>query len=1354
MTTVFSALRCVRHHSGCQNETKFENLDSFSPLLSASVMATSGRKPPLLPLRETCDDDDDDQNHKRASFLSSSRRKEALLEAKRNAIKRWEHSLGRPATREDVVKDERVRTMCREYKELLREVEEEKKKTTKTKTGSASIGWSNDENGAPTRDDDDDDKERPKEDFENVQQLKTKNDVEDEDEVVEATPPKKRRAAFSQQEHHRGGGGRRDDDDDDDDTKKKEKEDAMKKRAAAATAAAAVEEALAREEEAKKTKTKPSLMITGRTKGSNGIASSSSSLAGKKTFASSSFATIGNKQKKTYKPLLCEEDERNRAKERLGALKRQEMHAMENASLTNALREDVPRKKKRVQEEEEQKAARSPLPRAAEKDGKNSTIAKREDDGEDVTAIVREEKNIDKAKHREDGTLATRKTLPPMFSPPKKSAAQIRAEHAKRFPEVGGAKKTAKFRGVSEHSRRKTYKAPRRKASGARRPPKVYTRDAARNGGSKHLNAERRERNAKGKTGKFSVGEGDDDLYSSKNKHGGGGGGDDDDDDDSEKNKLDALAEEKRKRLEALNDDTLQKYILDVRECLSGEKEETSSIIDNDDDAALKEKLRLVLERGFGFPVFKPGQIDVILRVLRRRNTLALLPTGAGKSLTYQLPALLLPGITLVISPLLALMSDQMRGLPPALKGACLRSDASYEKTEQTLEEVKSGNISILFVSPERFLNEKFLCALRDCPNGVSLACIDEAHCVSEWSHNFRPAYHRLGSILFNRVMKSGMNNKNNEMFPVLALTATATKKTEMSLRETLNIAPENALRNDSIRDNLSLSVIRVPACSRNSTLLHFLQKDYPKGAAIVYVAFKNEAETVANYLKVQGVGARPYHAGLDKSERQRTQVQFQENKVRVIVATVAFGMGLDKPDVRYVINYALPRSPEAYIQQCGRAGRDGNVAHCLTFLDPEDYLRARSLTHADGCDVTSIRDLMEIVFIGNGDVVKARSTQNKKGKRKKKVNDDDDDDNDEDDIEKRATDYDDYGNWIPKLGRIKPDVIAPIIDVKLEAIETALSCLELWGRDAQSITSPGSREVKLDKEYSNLLRVLPDFRSTCEIRFYGRDPKEIAKQSTLVNAILKLCPDPKADGARIFDICKAAFLSNCSLDDVAFQLKALRDNREAGYEIRDRALGFEILRDPPKEDKLRKLASDLAKRLDAVERKSVGKLDALYTALDYAADAEADDVQGARLRESLKWYLNANEEDEKEKFEQQEEGKEEILVRKIAEAKHPECVLTEKRMLLTDIREILTHRRGGKAGGAGMLRARAAARVLHGIGSPKYPAAEWRRGGSAHLWERHRDVDFYTVVEMCQAEILRKRGVVPMSTATKEKSE
>ena len=1262
---------------------------------------------------------------------NTSSTRDALMERKRNEIQIWERTYeqthDRKPTRKDVEKNDKVRKMYREYKELLSGL------TTKC-TNSIQNNNTKNNNGKGG-------------DFENFQPTaKEEYESDGDDEVIEATPPRKQQ--HIKQQHNKS-------------FSKSSSLPSMvssaEKKKNAAEAAADEASLFALKEEAKK-KTKPlpvlpppppppSLVMRMKSNNNKGIIAGDFS-------SSSSFATIANKQKKKtcYEPLLCEEDERNRAKERFGALKRREMHAMENVSLTNALKEDVvvqPRKKKKLVVREEKRVVVGRAAAAEEEE----EIETEKEDGNSV-AMMREESKINNilSKTADDGGAKTTTTkLPPTFSPPKKTAAQIRAEHAKRFPEVGVAKKTAKFRGVSEHSRRKTYKAPRRRAGSAKRPPKVYTRDAARSGGSKHLNAERRERNAKGKTGKFSVGEGDDDLYSSKSKY-----DDDNDEDDIEKNKLDALAAEKRKKLEELNDDTLQKYIADVRECLSpfAEKKGVQSMDDtNDDDddnddetAVLKEKLRLVLERGFGFPVFKPGQIDVILRVLRGANTLALLPTGAGKSLTYQLPALLLPGITLVISPLLALMSDQMRGLPPALKGACLRSDASYEKTEETLEEVKSGNVSILFVSPERLLNEKFLCALRECPNGVSLACIDEAHCVSEWSHNFRPAYHRLGSILFNRVMRSGMNNNNGKTFPVLALTATATKKTEMSLRETLNIAPENALRNDAIRDNLSLSVIRVPSCSRNSTLLHFLQKDHPKGAAIVYVAFKNEAESVANYLKVQGVLARPYHAGLDKSERHRTQTQFQENKVRVIVATVAFGMGLDKPDVRYVINYALPRSPEAYIQQCGRAGRDGNEAHCLTFLDPEDYLRSRSLTHADGCDVTSIRDLMEIVFLGNGDVLKPKTTQKKK---KKQVSEEVFRDED-DDIEKRKTDYDAYGNWIPKLGRIKPDVIAPVIDVKLEAIETALSCLELWGRDAQSITSPGSRDVKLDEEYSNLLRVLPDFRSTCEIRFFGRDPKEIAKQSTLVDAILKLCPEPKADGARIFDICKAAFLSNCSLDEVAFQLKALRDNREAGYEIRDRALGFEILRDPPKGDKLRKLAFDLTKRLDAVEKGSVGKLDALYAALDYAADAEADDVQGARLRESLKWYLNASEEKEEEVEEVEEDpsgGEEDVPVRRVAEgAKRPKCVLTEKRMLVADIREILTHRREGKVGGAGMLRARAVARILHGIGSPKYPAAEWRRGSSAHLWERHRDVDFYTVVEMCNAEILRVRGVVPTS--------
>jgi ATP-dependent DNA helicase Q4 len=1054
----------------------------------------------------------------------------------------------------------------------------------------------------------------------------------------------------------------------------------------------------------------------------------------KRTTAASSFASIVQKRKNAanggaYEPLMCEEDARNMAKERQGALKRQHMNVAANVSLTEALREE-PEKKKRARDATV--AASSADASIAKKKVvvvADAAVHRNKIEEDDDVMIVNDEKQMTTTTNGN-----TRKEELIVRETQTTTATKLTTVHedVKVIPRVIKKAAAPKFRGVSEHSRRKTYKAPRRKAGSAKRAPSVYRGDAARAGGSKHLNAERRERNGKGKAGNFSVGDGDDDFgvfakSGSKNGY-------DDDDDDAKNTLADTVNAEKRKKLEELNDETLQKYILDVREYLLKEKN------DDDDDeiekTLLESKLKLVLERAFGFREFKPGQIDVIRRVLNGENTLALLPTGAGKSLTYQLPALLLPGITLVISPLLALMSDQMRGLPPALKGACLRSDSSYEKAEKTLEEVKNGDVSILFVSPERLLNEKFLHAIRESPRGVSLACIDEAHCVSEWSHNFRPAYHRLGSILFHRVMGK------HRTFPVLALTATATKKTEMSLREALSIRAENALRNDSIRDNLSLSVIRVPACARDSTLLHYLQIDHPKGAAIVYVAFQREAEHVASYLKIKGISARPYHAGLDKSDRHRTQVQFQENKIRVIVATVAFGMGLDKPDVRHVINYALPRSPEAYIQQCGRAGRDGNDAYCLTFLDPDDYLRSRSLTHADGCDFASIRDLMEAVFIGNGEL----PTTNKKKN------------NAADHWEKRENDYDDHGNWIPKLGRIRPEVIAPIIDVKLEAIETALSCLELWGRDAQSTSS----SIIDEKEgHSNLLRVLPDFRSTCEIRFFGRDPKEIAKQSTLVDAILKLCPEPKADGARIFDVCKAAFLSNASLDDVAFQLKALRENREAGYEIRDRALGFEILRMPPSGDGLRKLVLDLTKRLDAVEKGSVGKLDALYKALDFAADAEEDEVQGFRLRESLKSYLNDDDDDIKEavaviveKGSEELDGKidrdvgaEEIEKNEDADialrSKNlPACVLTEKRMLLADIREILSHRRGGKSGSAGMLRARAVARILHGVGSPKYPAAEWRRGASAHLWERHRDVDFYTILEKCDKEILRLRGI------------
>ena len=263
-----------------------------------------------------------------------------------------------------------------------------------------------------------------------------------------------------------------------------------------------------------------------------------------------------------------------------------------------------------------------------------------------------------------------------------------------------------------------------------------------------------------------------------------------------------------------------------------------------------EENLGAVLRRAFGHETFRPGQLEVIRRVLSGGSTLALLPTGAGKSLTYQLPALLLPGGRWWYLPLLALMSDQLRGLPPALPGAALRSDRSPALLFATLDEMRAGRLKVLFVSPERLLNERFLSDLRCVPGGVSLAVVDEAHCVSEWSHNFRPAYHRLGRILRSRLRLEG---------PVLALTATATARTEASLRAQLDIPREGAFRNDAIRPNLALSCMRVPASSKEATLLHLLQREplHGEGSVIVYTAFQNQAETVASYLQTRGVNAR-----------------------------------------------------------------------------------------------------------------------------------------------------------------------------------------------------------------------------------------------------------------------------------------------------------------------------------------------------------------------------------------------------------------------------------------------------------------------------------------------------------------
>ncbi|PRP87685.1 hypothetical protein PROFUN_02385 [Planoprotostelium fungivorum] len=364
------------------------------------------------------------------------------------------------------------------------------------------------------------------------------------------------------------------------------------------------------------------------------------------------------------------------------------------------------------------------------------------------------------------------------------------------------------------------------------------------------------------------------------------------------------------------------------------------------------EQIHTVLRDSFGFDGFRPGQEEAISRILRHQSSLLIIPTGSGKSLCYQLPALMSPqnSIVLVISPLLSLMQDQMDNLPTCLTGVSMSGEKSKSETDTIEREIRNGRVKIVFISPEKFVSPNFLRKLSTFPP-ISFICVDEAHCISEWSHNFRTSYMRLGDVIEKLKVKT-----------VLALTATATKRTETDISKCLRISSENVLRFSSIRSNLKIAV----SCEKDkmAALTKKLQKGpLSQGSVIVYTMLQKQADEVAEHLLRNNVEAVSYHAGKHDSERKKVQRMFMTDRVRVVVATVAFGMGLDKPDVRSVIHYSLPKSIENYIQEIGRAGRDGKESICHLFLHEDDYLKTRSLAYGDNVDYSTIKQILEKIF-------------------------------------------------------------------------------------------------------------------------------------------------------------------------------------------------------------------------------------------------------------------------------------------------------------------------------------------------------------------------------------------------------
>ncbi|KAM3387772.1 hypothetical protein ACQJBY_010550 [Aegilops geniculata] len=442
-----------------------------------------------------------------------------------------------------------------------------------------------------------------------------------------------------------------------------------------------------------------------------------------------------------------------------------------------------------------------------------------------------------------------------------------------------------------------------------------------------------------------------------------------------------------------------------------------------------EQNLESLLRKVFGYDSFREGQLEAIQNVVAGESTVLVLPTGAGKSLCYQLPAMILPGLTLVVSPLLSLMVDQLRKLPAFLPGGLLASSQTGDEFHGTLRLLRAGEIKVLFVSPERFLNEEFLQIFRD-TLPISLVVIDEAHCISEWSHNFRPSYLRLRASLLRRKLNVQC---------ILAMTATATTQTLQEIINALEIPSGNLIQTSQIRENLKLSISMSDNRLKDLMLLLKSPSFVNMRSIIVYCKFQTETDYVCKHLCDNNINAKSYHSGLLMKKRSRVQELFCSNKIRVVVATVAFGMGLDKSDVEGVIHYRLPESLEEYIQETGRAGRDGRLSHCHLLFDSTTFYKIRSLSHSDGIDEYAMSKFLNQIFSS--------------------------------------------GNTIGCICSFPKESTSRKFDIKEEVLLTVLTQLEIG-----------------EEQY---LHLLPQFSVTCTLYFHKTSPQLLADKDILLRSIL-----------------------------------------------------------------------------------------------------------------------------------------------------------------------------------------------------------------------------------------------------------
>ncbi|KAJ0037561.1 hypothetical protein Pint_23667 [Pistacia integerrima] len=565
---------------------------------------------------------------------------------------------------------------------------------------------------------------------------------------------------------------------------------------------------------------------------------------------------------------------------------------------------------------------------------------------------------------------------------------------------------------------------------------------------------------------------------------------------------------------------------------------------------ASDENLVSLLKLVYGYDSFRDGQLEAIKMVLEGKSTMLVLPTGAGKSLCYQIPAMVLPGLTLVVSPLVALMIDQLRQLPPVVRGGLLSSGQKPEEVTETLRLLQEGVIKVLFVSPERFLNAEFL-SIFSATLSISVIVVDEAHCISECehvnrSHNFRPSYMRLRASL----LRARLNVEC-----ILAMTATATVTTLHDVLSALEIPASNLIQKAILRDNLQLSVSLSGNNRQNERSakvnqffsLHGSSKYYYilqiSVSLVPMMSFRAmlinfhpfETDLISRYLCDNNISAKSYHSGIPAKDRSHVQDLFCSNKIRVVVVTVAFGMGLDKRDVGAVIHYSMPESLEEYVQEIGRAGRDGRLSYCHLFFDDITYFRLRSLMHSDGVDEYAINKFLCQVF-SNGK------------------------------------------NSCRKIYSLVKESASRKFDMKEEVMLTLLTRLELG-------------EVQY-------LRLLPQLNATCTLNFHKTTPTLLADKDSVVSAILK--KSEIKQGQYVFDIPTVANSIGATATDVSNRLLNLKLMGEITYELKDPAYCYTIVELP---SEFCTLSAHLTKWLSEVEICKVTKLDTMFNAAVFAVN-------------------------------------------------------------------------------------------------------------------------------------------------------